>query len=571
MKIIRWWGIAVFIIITTLLVLTWYLVAPMVIKSSIETAGTKFLGAKLDIEQVDLQLFPLGITIKRLEATDADQPMSNLVEIETIRFSVDSPTLLWKKILIDKVIIDGVQLATKRSHSGAIETNKISEVQTENENSETSINTSSELTKEDIKKIVAKADLVTLKNLKQLEVQRQTIKIFWEKEIQSNEHENNLIAIESEFNRLSKRAKKNSLNLIKDRKSWKKLKKNISKERKSISNLNKKLKTDKKELLQQIVKVKNSPKIDRDNIMSKTGINNGLGGMSQKLSDQFIGPQFTPWLEKIVTLAKQSKTARKKQSDDPTAIYETDKGPMVQFKDEQTFPKLLIKKVSLSGKDDRWSSSGSGDNLGYYPWTISEPANININIKGLKDNSSLQGTITSDWESSEKMNTQLQLNVKNWKVQNVKLLKSEQGSWMVNSGNLNALLVGKVTLDNLDIKLDLSISNPNILPPENLSGWQNNLAIGLSKTKLIKIMVSAKGDLSNPKISFTSNLEKIFTSALGDSLKQKASKYKEEFSQQISKRVGDLSGLDALNDNFDQWSKKLQINDSLLKSLKVGL
>ena len=164
MKIIRWWGIAVFIIITILLVLAWYLVAPIVIKSSIETAGTKFLGAKLDIEQVDLQLFPLGVTITGIEATDADQPMSNLVEIKTIKFSVDSSTLLWKKVLIDEVIIDGVQLATKRNLSGAIEKNKTSEVQIENENSGTSINASSELTKVDIKKIVAEADLVTLKN-----------------------------------------------------------------------------------------------------------------------------------------------------------------------------------------------------------------------------------------------------------------------------------------------------------------------------------------------------------------------------------------------------------------------
>ena len=571
MKIIRWWGVITFLVIAVILILAWYFIAPMIIKSSIETTGSKMMSAKVDINQVDLHLFPLGITINNIEVTDKDQPMVNLVEIETVKFALDSSKLLWKKISIDELKINGFKLNTKRTSSGAIEINqKHDKVEEDGEHGQV-INKSSELTKDEVKKIVANADLVTLKNLEKLKTKQEAMKMFWEKEIESTEHEKKLKAIEVEFGRLSKRAKNNSLNLIKDRKAWKKLKKNISKERNAISDLNKKLKTDKKDLVRQIKIVKNSPQIDLDNIMSKTGLSGGLTGMTSKLSDQFIGPQFTPWLEKIITFVKQNKVTSQEQSDADSVIYDTDKGAMVQFKDEHGFPKLLIKKVSLSGKDAQWSSDGTGHNLGYYPWTIHAPADFTININGLKDKSNANITITSEWKSSKKMNTKIHSKVKNWTINNVKFLQSDQGSWMIDSGVLNASIIGNLTLDRVDLKLDLSIFNPNIIPPENLSGWQSSLAKGLSKTKRIKITVLANGDLSSPKISLNSNLERVFSSAFGDSLKQKASNYKKEFSQQISKRVGGLSGLDALNGNFDKWRKKLQINDSLLKNLKVDL
>ncbi len=569
MKIIRWWGVVTFFVIAIILILAWYFIAPMIIKSSIETAGSKMTGAKFDVNQVDLHLFPLGVTVNQIEIADKDQPMINLVEIETLKFALDTSKLLWKKISIDELKINGIQLNTKRTFSGAIEANQTPDKR--NSGNDQLVSGTSELTKDEIKKMVANADLVTLKNLEKLETKQESIKVFWQNEIESTKHEKNLKTIELEFNRLSKRAKKSSLNLIKDRKAWKILEKKISKERKKISDLNKKLKNDSKNLIQQVKKVKNSPQVDLDNIMSKTGLSGGLTGMTRKLSDQFIGPQFTPWLEKIITFVKQNKMASQEKSDTNSAVYDTDKGTMVQFKDENVFPKLLIKKVSLSGKDDQWLSTGTGNNLGYYPWTINAPADLTINIKNLKGKSNANATITSEWKNSREMNTQIQSKINNWNINNVKLLQSEQGSWMINSGILDASITGNVTLDKVNLKLKLSIFNPNIQPPKGLSGWQKSLTTGLSKTNLIKVTILANGDLSNPRFSLSSNLEKIFSSALGDNLKQKTSKYKKEVSQQISERVGDLSSLNDLSDNFDEWSKKLQINDSLLKNIKVNL
>jgi len=62
MKMIRWWGLAAFFGLILILALAWYFLAPVIIKNSIENLGSEALGAKVEIESVDLTLFPLRTT-----------------------------------------------------------------------------------------------------------------------------------------------------------------------------------------------------------------------------------------------------------------------------------------------------------------------------------------------------------------------------------------------------------------------------------------------------------------------------------------------------------------------------
>jgi len=115
MKIIRLWGVIAFFVVLLLIAALGYFIAPKIIKNSIETIGSEALGAQVNVDNVSLALFPLGIEINSLQATDKDQPMKNLFEIKTIKFAVDTSSLMWKKILIDELTMEGIQLATERT------------------------------------------------------------------------------------------------------------------------------------------------------------------------------------------------------------------------------------------------------------------------------------------------------------------------------------------------------------------------------------------------------------------------------------------------------------------------
>jgi len=123
--------------------------------------GSEALGAKVDISSVELSLFPVSVAINKLKATDPDQPMQNIFESEQIKFSVDAESLLWKKIVIDELVLSGVKTATKRESSGALAGGRKSTQAVENVVDAVL----PDMNSIDVNQLVAKADLVTVKRI----------------------------------------------------------------------------------------------------------------------------------------------------------------------------------------------------------------------------------------------------------------------------------------------------------------------------------------------------------------------------------------------------------------------
>jgi len=558
MKIIRLWGIIAFFVLTLVLAIVWIFAAPLIIESGIEDTGSEALGAKVEIDDVNLALFPLRIEINGLQAADPDQPMKNLVQADKINFALDTESLLWKKVLIDELTMTGVRLATKRSTSGALDGGRA----TEKLASKVASFDLPEMNEEDVKKLVSEADLITVKRLNKLNQTQKEVQTFWKSQLNKEESKKRIDDLKIEFDRLSKRAKDNKMNLLTDRKAWKNFKKDVDLERKALSDLNNKLKQDKKDLQEQISLVKQGPQDDLDAIMGNMGLGNGVAG----LSDKFLGPQFTPWVEKAIAMTKGM--SGKSQPNEEASSYSTSQGQRVNFKDQQVFPDLLIKKMNLSGKDTNWELSGLGKNIGYFPWLIGEPSQLDLDISA---SGKAKASIKSDWQSEEKMLTEIDSNISDWQLSDMKLMQTKQGSWVINSGKLNSQLQGDLTLEKVNLKLSINLSQPNITPPENLTGWQKTLAASLNQQKQLAITILASGSLTDPKIKVESSIEKLFSAAIGAKVQQQAEKLKDKFSGAISEKAGDLSGLDGKLGDFDQWTDALKGNDELLKKLKPKL
>jgi uncharacterized protein (TIGR03545 family) len=556
MKIFRLWGVIAFFVLLLLVVAAWFLLAPSLIKSGIETTGSEVIGAKVQVDEVGLSLFPMGVEIKRLRAADPDSPMTNLVEVGLIKFSLDSDALLWKKIQIEQLNITDIQLGTTRESSGALAGGRASQQISEN------IATIElpELSQQDVESMVENADLLTVKRLNTLDATQQRLNQEWQTDLDNEANKARVEDLEKEFKRLTQRAKENKLNLIADRKDWKKLNKAIDKERDNIKALNDKFKQDKQLLSTQVKAVRDGPEDDLEAIMANMGLGNGIDG----LSDKFLGPEFTPWLRKALDAVSGLKA--EPSSSEDAAVYATDKGLRVQFKDEQLFPDVLIKKVNLSGKDQNWSLSGDGSNLGYFPWLVGQPAKLDLVMSG-QGSASL--SVHSEWQNAENMTTKINSKVEQWPLNDFQLMETGDGSWIVNSGLLGANLQGELTLETVDINLALKLNQPKINSPQNLSGWQKTLAESLNQQSQLSIEVTVSGSLQEPKFKIRSSIENLFKDAIGKKVKQQAEKLKVKFSDEISKKVGDLKDLDQYTKNFDQWKDQLKSNDKLLDKLSI--
>ncbi|MET1255003.1 TIGR03545 family protein [Aliikangiella maris] len=555
MKLIRWWGIAVFFVLILLIVAAWYLLAPFLIKGSIEEMGSEALGAKVELESVDLSLFPLGVSLNHLVAADPNAPMSNLFDAQKITFAVDSSMLLWKKVIIDELTIDGVKSGTQRQTSGELPGGRKS-AQAVNQMVELAI---PDIGQVDVKSMVEKADLITIKRINQLKSSQGQMQQQWQTALDKKAFEKRVNDIKAEYDRLAERAKKNKLNLLKDRDDWKKLKKQIDEERQQIASLSDQLKADKKQLAEQLKLVKNGPGDDLDAIMQKLGLGNGLDG----LVDKYLGPQYTPWVKRIIQMVKEVKPVEDKTTQAEEEAY-VQVGKKVYFKDEQIFPEILVKKVLISGSDQQWQLNGNGMNLGYLPWLTGNPAKLNLKFNGAKD---AKIDLQSDWKNPQTMQSTVDISVNRWPVESMSIMQTEKGPWMLTSGDFKMSLKGELTLQTIDLNASFSIASPKLQHPESLPDWQLALAQSISGQSQLDFNLSATGALESPKIRLKSNMEKLFQNVMGAQLKQKAEKLKDKAKTIISEKVGDISGLENFNSNFEKWQAEINNKDELLKDI----
>lgn len=117
---IRWGRLA---LVVTPLVFLWagaHFFLDRGIQSAIETAGTAAVGARVDVANVSTSFWHLTAEVKGLAVTDPDNPMTNAIEIGTLRFHLQPKPLFWKKFIVEQAEILGIRTGTPRKTSGAI-------------------------------------------------------------------------------------------------------------------------------------------------------------------------------------------------------------------------------------------------------------------------------------------------------------------------------------------------------------------------------------------------------------------------------------------------------------------
>ncbi len=551
MKWIRWWGLIVFFGLVILIAAAWYLLAPWLVKSSIESAGSEAVGAKVEVAELDLGLFPAKFNLKSLQVANADAPMTNLIEIGEISFAIDSGPLFWKKLVVEEMIISGVQLSTPRKTSGILEGGRKSQ-QVIDAVSNFAL---PDLDEVDTDKLLEQADLLTPGRIEKFNSNRTEIEDYWSKALDKKKFEEEIAGLKEEFNSLKKRAKNNKLNLLKDRKKWKSLKKKVKQQQTQFSDLKKKLKTDKAQLSNQLKLIKQGPADDMQRLMNRVGL--GDGGM-ESLSDKFLGPKITPWVMKALEFAKNYQSTPDVEEEN----YQQGLGRRVFFRDEQFLPEVLIKNIVISGAQGSWTLGGKGNDIAIPPWQWNKPAVIAGDFTG---DGNANFNIKSSWKSEKEMLTNVSASAKNWSLKNYIVKQDDTGTYELLSGIINSKLEGSITLKAVDLKLDLSLTSPKFSFPDNLEGWQKQMMDGVNQQKSIDVKVIVSGDLLSPEIKIKSGLEKVFKQVLKSRVSKETDKIKLKLENSLSEKIGDVSKFKNLD--FSAFKDQLDLGDNQLKDL----
>lgn len=103
-----------------LVVLGAYLFRNTLIEYFGERIGSQKYGAKIDIDNVDLDLFGGNLKIGRVQITDKNNTMRNIGDIQKINLEIEYKPLLKKLIIIDDATLGLVEILTPRTVDGAL-------------------------------------------------------------------------------------------------------------------------------------------------------------------------------------------------------------------------------------------------------------------------------------------------------------------------------------------------------------------------------------------------------------------------------------------------------------------
>ncbi|MFT6903303.1 MAG: hypothetical protein ACJAXS_003526, partial [Colwellia sp.] len=113
-SIIRLPGLFAFFTIIGLITASSILFLDYWIKIVAEKSLAKTTGAEVNIGSVEHTFSPFGITLHRIQLTDPQAPQTNQLEAETVSAKIDLAPMLLRKLIIDDLIISGIQLGSLR-------------------------------------------------------------------------------------------------------------------------------------------------------------------------------------------------------------------------------------------------------------------------------------------------------------------------------------------------------------------------------------------------------------------------------------------------------------------------
>jgi len=512
-------------------------------KFMIEHEGSKQVGAKVNVDSVDIQFYPTHVALHGLTVANPQEPMRNLLQSETVSADVDSKALLKMQFIADQVLLSGLQMYTERSTPGTLD-GKMPPPKPESDSALPGISLP------DPSALLAEEQATIQAEVDSIQTGFSNIESRWQTKTAELPEQAQLDAYQQRWQELKQK------NIIERIAGAKKLRDDIKDDLKQFKTLNEDLKADSAEAKSLSLRAANLPADQSKRMLSKYGLDQGSEGMLRFL----LGDEVNTFVQRGLSLYQETMGNMAEKEAAPAEAP------------SELPVKLLVRQILIDGYQviggEKLAYSGEindvTDQQDYWnkPITMALRGGMEqksqLIIDGVFDqrnntlksvfNMALKQLALSGVSLSQSPNLPLQLEkgiadiTANFGIDGDTLKGSAKG--LVNQAKL---LVANAAADNKTAKL---------------------LAAALEDVSRLVMDLSVNGTVNEPAIKLKSNLDSILGDVLGAELKAKLSEVEDELKTKLSSDYGPQIGkLQEQQNVLNQYKDLLGDREAALQAL----
>ncbi len=564
MKWIRWQGFGAFVAVLVILSALWLFFIDGFVERMIEKTGTRMVGAKVELDDADVSLVPLGLTLTHLQVTDPDEPMTNGVEVARISFSVDGMNALRRKVIIEDMTMEGVRFGASRTTSGEVA------AQTERESAvseKRKAKKSHELRLPlfevpDVKEILQKEDLESVKQLESLRSDIDKTKKEWKQRLKELPDKERFAEYKRRFKEL--KGAKGVEGILGAAAKASAIQKDLEKDLKEIKKAQKEFDAMRRSLKEKIKQVVQASSEDIRRLKNKYGLSpQGLAHMSEML----LGPKIGRWVEHALKSYEKIKPAleraraKKEEKSGPKVVKPIRAyGVDVHFKELNPLPDFLIRRTKASVHVEAGNLAGLIRNITPDQDILGAPLMFLLSGDTLKGIESIKLHGALNHVVPSKPSERVSLRVKGYETRDLTLTDDPKLAVTLKKGLADFGLHGTLSGERLaaTFTADLKSTELKVDTPGRENLLTNSLVSALSNVSEFSLTADIAGTVDEYDVRVTSNLDRAFKDAVGAVVQEQYARLESELNAAISKKTGpqlaelrkSIDGLDAIGDEL---------------------
>ncbi|BBO68245.1 hypothetical protein DSCA_21750 [Desulfosarcina alkanivorans] len=584
---IRAKGMVAFVVVSLLMVLVWVLVVDTVIRRTIETAGTRAAGARVDLAGADLSLFPSGLELTGLAVTNPDSPMQNIVEIGSLRMDLDPGYLIRRKIIINAMAVEGLRFNTPRKTSGEVP--ELAEDRHPGEKSDAAAVSTAAMEKvcgkftmpalsiPDVDTILAGEPLEALTLATGLGKKIEADQARWEKALTRLADEKTLAAYRDRVEKIKGTGGAFGA-LLGNAGEIQQLQADIRNDLNRLKEAQTAFTADFKDYQNQVRDLSNAPVKDINRIMDKYSLSpSGLANMSRMLFGErlcgWLGTA-TGWYRKI-----EPHIGRLPGADGGAPEQQAPrrgKGQNIRFAETPPMPDFLIRSMKVSAAVAAGSLTGKAENITLAQHILGRPMTFAFLGREMKQINMLNLIGTADYVRPDAPGNHARLTISGLALKHLPLVR--EGAFPLTlqqaTGDLSLTLQMEGTV--LDADLQADFKEARFLTAADAPQTAIGTAIGSAISGVSRFSLSAgiSGTLAAYTVDVASDLDQVLRAAAGNLVRKEAARFESALTEQVSNRMKgpvaqareSLAGLGGID---SELSRRLRLGNDLLGGMKL--